>query len=179
MSVQHIIKKSLEEYDATQPVIRFLRKNTDLEGFKTTNDTERSRFKFIDKEGNVVLDTEVEILAMFYDKFNVWSWAWSQTGILNSENFLAKEILSYAVKLGTDLTYIKSILTTSRGVIKDITQIDINLAISSSIIKQSYIYPFIHRVNDYNLIYYFILLNKNDLDELRQKIKNSKNKTDE
>ena len=73
----------------------------------------------------------------------VWSWAWSQPGLTNSENYLAKEILLYALKLGSDLSYIKSILTTSRGVIKDITQIDINLAIGSSIIKQPYIYPYV------------------------------------
>jgi len=151
-------------------LIRYLKKNTDIEGFKSTNDTERTKFQFINNDGEIILDTEVEILAVFYDKLNVWSWAWSQTGIFNSENYLSKEILLYALKLESDMAYIKSILTTSRGIIKDITQIDINLAISSSIIKQPYIFPFVYHIDNSDLIYYFILLNKPELEKLNEKI---------
>ena len=169
MSVQHIINEALIEYDTVEPVISYLKK-TIIQGIKTTSDTERSRFKFVNENGEVLLDTEVELLAVFYDKFNIWSWAWSLTGPTNAENYLSKEILLYALKLGSDMAYIKSILTTSRGVIKDITQIDINLAISSSIIKQPYVLPFIYTINDSNLIYYFILLNKADLEQIGKKI---------
>lgn len=174
MNVQHIISKALIEYDTAQPVIRYLVKNArNIKGNKTNNDFERTNFEFIDENGEVVLKTEVEILAVFYDKLNIWSWGWSQTGLTNAENYLSKEILLYALKLGSDLSYIKSILTTSRGVIKDITQIDINLAISSSIIKQPYIYPFIYPIENNLLVYYFILLNKTDLDKLAQQISNN------
>ncbi|AYV85123.1 MAG: hypothetical protein Satyrvirus4_20 [Satyrvirus sp.] len=170
MDVQSIISNALIEYDTAQPVIRYIIRNTSLEGVKTSTDTERSSFKFIDKETKeVLIDTEVEILAIFYSKLKVWSWAWSQPGLLNSENFLAKDILIYALKLGSDMSYIKAILTTSRGLIKDSNQIDINLAIASSIIKQPYIYPFVYPVDGDNLIYYFILLNKADLDKLQKK----------
>lgn len=172
MNVPDIISKALIEYDMAKPVIRYLIKYTYLEGFKTTNDWQRSKFKFIDKQTEeVIIDTEIEILAVYYDKFKVYSWAWSQTGLTNSENYLAKEILLYALKLESDLSYIKSILTTSRGVIKDVTQVDINLAIGSSIIKQPYIYPFVYQIENNNLVYYFILLNKTELDKLSEKIK--------
>lgn len=165
MSVQHIISEALIEYDSALPVIRYLQKNI-IEGVHTTNDTERSRFKIINDDGQVLLETEVELLAVFYNKFNIWSWAWSLILPTSAENYLSKEILLYALKLGSDMAYIKSILTTSRGVIKDITQIDINLAISSSIIKQPYIFPFIYHINDNDLIYYFILLNKPELEKI-------------
>lgn len=175
MNLQHVISEALVEYDAARPVIRYLQKNTDFDGVKSTNDTVRTKFKFSDKNTNeVIVDTEVETLAIFYDKLDVWSWAWSQTGLTNAENELSKKILMYALKLDPDLSYLKSILTTSRGPIYDVTQIDINLAIASSIIKQPYIYPYIHRVEDQNLIYYIILLNKEELDKLKNKIKNSK-----
>lgn len=175
MSVQHIISESLIEYDSAQTVIRYLQKNTDIEGFKTSNDIERTKFKFIDNDKKTIIDTEVEILAIYYDKLGVWSWSWAQTGIYNSENYLSKEILLYALKLGSDLAYIKSILTTSRGVMTDTTQIDINLAISSSIIKQPYIYPFVYEINNSKLIYYFILLNKPQLDKLHEYIRTNTN----
>lgn len=167
MNVQHIIKESLIEYDTAHVVIKYLLKNTRIEGIKTNSDTQRSKFKFIDSITNkVILETEVEILSVYYDKLGVWSWAWSQTGLTNAENYLSKEILLYALKLESSLSYIKSILTTSRGLIKDKTQIDINLAIGSSIIKQPYIYPFIYEIENYHLIYYFVLLNKSDLDKI-------------
>ncbi len=178
MSIQHIISESLVEYDSVYPTIRHLIKRAYIDGYKTSNDTERTRFKFIDKETDeVIVETEVEVLAIFYDKLMVWSWAWSQTGLTNSENYLSKEILRYALTLESNLSYIKSILTTSRGVIKDLTQIDINLAIGSGIIKQPYIYPYVYPIENYNLIYFFILLNKKDLDILQEKL--SKNQVDE
>lgn len=173
MNVQHIISEALIEYDNAMTVIRYLLKNTRYEGTKTNIDSQRTKFKFIDiRTGEVVLDTEVEILAVFYDKLSVWSWAWSLTGLTNAENYFSKEILLYALKIGSELSYIKSILTTSRGIIKDLTQVDINLAIGSSIIKQPYIYPYIYPIDNGNLIYYSILLNKTELDKLHEKLSN-------
>lgn len=172
MNVQDIIKKALIEYDIAQPVIKYLKEYTYYGGNKTNNDYQRTIFKFTDKEtGKIILETEVEILAIYYDKLQIWSWAWAQTGLTNSENYLAKEILLYSLKLGSELSYIKSILTTSRGVVKDVTQIDINLAIGSSIIKQPYVYPFVFPIENNYLVYYFVLLNKEELDKLGESIK--------
>lgn len=175
MSVQHIINESLIQYDKTYNVIKYLLTNTDRETIETNNDSERTRFKFIDKNTKeVVLESEVETLAVFYDKLRIWSWAWSLTGLTTSQNYLSKEILMYALTLDPDLTYIKSILTTSRGIIKDITQIDINLAISTGIIKQPYVYPLVFSIRENNLIYYYVLLNKDALDKLKEKIESYK-----
>jgi hypothetical protein len=180
MNVQDIISKALIHYDGGQPIIRYLKKNTYYGGIKSNSENQRTIFTFTDKiTEKVILETEVEILAIYYDKLKVWSWAWSQPGLTNSENYLAKEILLYALKLESDLSYIKSILTTSRGVIKDSTQIDINLAIGSSVIKQPYIYPIVFPIENNNLIYYFILLNKKDLDELANGIKKNTNTNSE
>jgi hypothetical protein len=171
MHVQHMITKSLIDYDSAQPTIRYLKKHTDAHGIKTITDTERTKMTFVDKKtGDIVLDTEVETLAIYYDKLNVWCWSWSLTGLTNSENFLSKEILLYALKLGSDMAYMKSLLTISRGVIKDVIQIDINLAIGSTIIKQPYIYPVIRKYDNYRVIHYMILLNKEELDKIKMKI---------
>ncbi|BCS83253.1 hypothetical protein QLL95_gp0870 [Cotonvirus japonicus] len=171
MSVEDIISKALIEYDTAHPTIEHLIKTTYYEGNRSNNDIERTTFKFYDKiSKKLVLDTEVEILAIYYDKLNVWSWSWSQIGLTNSENYLSKEILIYALKLGSDLSYIKSILTTSRGTINDPMQIDINLAISSSVIKQPYIYPYVYDIEGSHLIYFFILLNKKQLDKISKQL---------
>ena len=174
MNVQHIIREALQDYDSVKPVIRYLEKNTYYEGTKTASDTVRSTFKFIDKETHeTIIETEIEILAIFYDKLNVWSWGWAQTGLTNSENYLSREILLYALKLDPSLSYLKSVLTTSRGVINDLTQLDINLALSSSVIKKPYIYPFYHKVDNNYLIYYIILINDEPLNALKSKLTES------
>ncbi|AVL94885.1 hypothetical protein ma499 [Moumouvirus australiensis] len=171
MSVSDIISNALIEYDTAAPIIKYLLKNTYIEGEKTNNDLKRTIFRFRDKKTDkILLQTEVEILGIYYDKLNIWSWSWSQIGLTNSENYLSKEMLLYALKLGSDLSYIKSILTTSRGTIQDHIQVDINIAIASSIIKQPYIYPVTYHIQGYNLVYYFILLNKDELDKLEKLI---------
>ena len=177
MNVENVIQDALIHYDNAQPVIRYLLRNTGLVTIRTTNDTQRTTFQFTDKESKKTLfETEVEILAVFYDKLNIWSWAWSQVGLYNSENYLAKEMLLHALKLGSELSYIKSIITTSRGILKDSVQIDINLAIGSSIIKQPYIYPYIYSINENSLVYYFILLNKPELEKLNKKLESQNGK---
>lgn len=171
MNIQHIISSALIQYDAAKPTIRHLMNNAYIEGIKTTVDVERSKFKFFDKKTKeLIVDTEVEFLGIFYDKLNIWSWAWSHTGLTNAESYLSKEILQYALRLTSDMSYLKTILTTSRGVIKDVTQVDINVALGSSIIKQPYIYPYVYNIGDYHLIYFVILLNKDALDILSRSL---------
>jgi hypothetical protein len=171
MNVQNIIKDALVEYDTAQPVIKYLLKNTYTTGKRAKNDFKRSVLKFYNKDTKeLVLETEVELLAFFYDKLNIWSWAWAQPGLYNADYYLSKEILIYALSLQSELAYLKSILSTSRGVIKDWTQIDINLALSSSIVKQPYIFPFAQKLNEYNIYNYYILLNKEKLDVIRDSL---------
>lgn len=170
MNVADIISNALIEYDTARPVINFLQK-THTEGFKTSNDWQRTNIRFMDPETKeLIVDTETEVLAIYYDKFNVWSWAWSHIGLTNAENYLSKETLLYSLKLGSELAYLKSIITTSRSVIKNTIQLEINLAIASSIIKQPYIYPYVYTFKDHKLTYYYILLNKLDLTKLNDKI---------
>lgn len=169
MNTPSIIRDALDEYDAATNIIIPLY-SMDHEIINATNDHQRSRIIFKDQKTGAVLDTEFEILAMFYEKLNVWSWAWSQPGLYNSENYLAKEILRYSLELGSEMTYIKLLLSTSRGIIHDRMQIDINLAVSSSFIKQPYIYEYHYMIEGHSLSYYFILLDKEGIKKFYEKI---------
>jgi hypothetical protein len=171
-NIPHIITTALVEYDTTSPMIRYLLKQK-YSVINTSSDTIRSRIMFYDNEtDDLIIDTEFEIMGVFYDKLNIWGWSWSHPALLNSEYFLTKEILMYALTLGSELSYLKSILTTSRGVVKDRTQVDINIALGASIIKKPYIYPFIYELKDSSKLYYYLILIDNDgLDRLADKIK--------
>lgn len=170
MNVPHMLKESLIELDRAKPVIKYLQKNAKLTLESFDNDYQRRKFFFRDKNNRLILETEIEILAIYYKKLKVWCWAWSQPTLKNSQNYLSKEILLYGLKLEPSLSYIKSILTVSRGVIKDEIQIDINLAIASSIIKQPYVYTYTFPVEDSSLVFYVVMLNRTDLDILKNKL---------
>lgn len=171
MSVADIIKKALIYYDQTEPVIRYLQTKTTYTGIKTAVDNARTTLTFTDNDSHqIVLETEVEILAVYYDRYHLWSWSWAQTGLKSSENYLAKNLLRYSLDLDHHLTYLKSILFTSRNIIRSPTQIDINLAIAADILKTPYIYPYVYPINNDQLVYYLILLNVDQLNLLMKNI---------
>lgn len=179
MSTHDIIAKALIYYDSKQPFIRYLKRRAAYTVNKTSSDMKRSWISFQDrKTGETVVETEMEILGIYYSKHKVWSWAWSHPGLYNSENYLAKEILRYSLDLGPELAYIKSVLTTSRGIVKDSVQLDINLAIGTSVIKQPYIYPYVWPVGDHVLVYYLVLLNQKSLDKFFEEFKQSADASD-
>lgn len=177
MNIQYIIMDALVEYDNAQPTINYLKKNSYYEiEKKIPKDTARNVITFIDnKTKEHILTTEIEIIGIYYASYHIWSWAWAHIGLTNNDTYLSKDILTYALKLDTDMAYLKALLSTSRGEIKSDIQIDINLAICSYIIKQPYIYPIELTVNDKVLIYYYILLNKTDLNHLSKKISSTHN----
>jgi hypothetical protein len=167
MNIQYIITKSLLDYDEKAPIIKYLVKNgKKVETVRKNSDTERNNIKFYDDERNLILETDYEVLGIYYDKLHVWSWAWSHTALNNAETYLSREVLNHALKWGSDLSYLKTMLTSSRSIVREKAQLDINLALGSNIIKQPYIYPYVYRIDDANLIYYLILLNRSDLDRL-------------
>ena len=170
-NIQDIISQSLVYYDKSQPVIKYLYNNTFRLNNNINSNYRRIIFEFYDRiTRELVVSTEVELLGMYYNKYKIWEWAWANPGLRISENYLSKEILRWALSLDIDMTTIKSILITSRDEIKDNIQIDINVALGASILKQPYIYTYNYYINGFNLVYYFVLLNQKDLDILSDKI---------
>ena len=167
MNIQYIITKSLLDYDEKQSVIKYLTKNSKtIDSVRKNSDTIRNNIKFYDDKKNLILETDYEVLGIYYDKLHVWSWGWSHTALSNAETYLSREVLNHSLKWGSDLSYLKSMLTSSRSIVRERAQLDIHLALGCNIIKQPYIYPYVYKIGDAKLIYYLILLNKTDLDRL-------------
>ena len=172
MDINYIIFKSLQDYDSTFELMNHLHKNAKLEPKEKTNSAERDLWTFYDMNtGEVILKTEVEILGIYHNKFKIWCWAWSIPVLSTLDTFLSKEMLLYALKIGPEFAYLKSILTTSRGSIDDPTQVDIHVALASYILKQPYIYEYKQKVEDYVVTRYYILLNIEGLNKILKKIK--------
>lgn len=167
MNPHNIIINSLIEYDKRQEVIQYLKNNCKCEVTYTKNEFEKSIFTFIHHDTDeIILKTEVESVGSFYEKYNVWHWAWTSPILLNSQNNLSKKIIKYAIDLPPEMSYIRSILITSKGIVKDWFQIDINLAISGFIVKQPYIYVLSNFDGEYHSYHFYFLLNKEELDKI-------------
>jgi hypothetical protein len=171
MDVKYIISKSLEDHDRIALLIRYLKDKTKVRLVPQKRNNNRDLWTFYDVNTNEpILETEVEYLSIYNSKLKIWCWAWS-VPLLSSLNInLSKEMLLYALKLGPELSYLKSILITSRGTVVDPIQVDIHLALASYILKQPYVFPYKHPMETY-MVYYYILLNTDGLNELFEKIK--------
>lgn len=174
MNISDVISKALEDYDSVKPIIKHLQKNASFQIVYPSNpDIQRSVYRFTDKiTNNLILESESELLAIYYKKYNVWSWAWANTSLSEGDTYFSKQLVEHAIRLKSDMSYIKSLLITSRGLIKDDIQIDINLALAASIIKQPFIFtkkiPVTNDKDDF-VNHYVILLNKDALTKLKIK----------
>lgn len=176
MDTKYIISKSLQDYDSNSDLIRYLQKHTRLETIEKKIDTERDVWIFYDRDTNDILfETEVEVLGIYHKKVGVWIWAWSVPNYSIIKINLSKELLLYALSLGFESSYLKTLLITSRGSIVDPIQLDIHIALASYIIKNPYIYPYEQIIDGYSMFRYYILLNTSALDAIHKKIRSKTN----
>lgn len=170
MNTGYIISQSLIEYDKRRPIIDILtKKKNKTQIVRGQKSTERDVIKIYDKNDNIILESEFEILGSYYPLLKVWNWAWANPGFVSPQNYLSKEILNHAIEWTIDLTYLKSMVINSRTIITDTIQLDINIAFGASVIKHYYIYPYINKTKNTEMIHYLILLNETYLDGMNKK----------
>lgn len=166
MNIDSVINQGLYENDSKRLLLRYLEENTRI-NLKYELDPQRSKLEFYDKQTNkLIVSTEVERLAAYYEKYGIWVWAWSVPMLFHSENSLSIEILKHTLQLDNEYVYIKTIFTTSRGIIDDPIQIDINLALCGQLLKK----PYIMTWKDGAVVWYIVLLNNEDLDKLASEL---------
>jgi len=171
MDVKYIISKSLENYDSVSSVIRYLKNKNKVKLLPRVRKNDRDLWTFFDVVTNeVILETEVEYLGVYNTKLKIWCWAWSIPVLSSIHVNLSKEMLLYALTLGPESSYLKTILITSRGAIADPIQLDIHIALASYILKQPYVCPFELPIEGYNLVHYYIMLNTEAINKLSKKI---------
>jgi hypothetical protein len=162
MDFSDLIKKSLEYYDSQNDKNKKYIENT-----KIIFSGEDNQISLIDKDENILLDCNYEILGLFDNQTNVWLWAWLLPFLNSNDTIISRKLLDYALKLepqsnSYDHYYIKSQLLNSRITIEDSIELDIHLALSSYLIKDlfSFIKPLRINLNKeqtkFNTIYYLI-----------------------
>lgn len=169
MNIQYIITQALIEFDKKRPVVdKLVKKNNRVKITKGRSDTERDVIRIYNDNDKLLLESEYEMLGSYYPELKIWTWAWANPGMYPPQNYLSTDILNHAIGWGKERSYLKSMLVNSRTMITDPVQLDVNLALSASIIKHYYIYPYQDpigiRDEKTSLVHYLILLNEEKLD---------------
>ena len=161
MSVPDYIKSAFIEYDRGKPLIQWLLKNSTYTDVQNKNNSGRTLVRFRDKATQeIILESEVETLGVYFDKMRIWQWGWARPGIREAEANISTNILKWALNQDLELSYIKNMITAGRGEVTDEVQIEALLAICGSTVKNPFIFPQVIGQPGRYLIFYHILLNK-------------------
>lgn len=135
------IKNTLLEYDKIQEEINlFLEKVYYIEINKYDN--EKNNILFLNKNKDVLLDSEFEYMGIYKAKTNKLHWAWSIPSINKKDSIYAKRIFDWAFdKIFID--FLKHRFLSPEITILNNYQLDINSAIISLITKKKFIFPFV------------------------------------
>lgn len=160
-SLSNLIKKSLEYYDS---------KNLEyLEIINSHNVTINKRTNNIiiysgEKE---VYSGDFEILGYFDNQSRVWMWGWMLPTLDTDKTIICRYLLDYGLKLEPESNMfehflIKSLLVNSRILIQEDSELDVNIALYSYLVKNKhkFIYPRKVYLDDskknYIIVYYLV-----------------------
>lgn len=132
--LKNLIKKSFENYYKIQN--KYADKN-----IKYIYNNEKN--ELVIKYNNITKKYDTEILGLFDETSNTWIWSWSIANVDMEKNktIISKKLLNYGLDIEIknnkeiDKTYIKSVLTTSRIHIKNYSNLQFILSLSTYLIK--------------------------------------------
>jgi hypothetical protein len=154
------IKKALEHYDAQKLKYKELIHTDDV--YISQNIDDGIVF-FPNGKNKETFD--YELLGYMDNNEKIWVWSWVLTNVDPELSLMSRDILKYGIDLDPKSNtlehfMLKSLLVNSRSVIDENTQLDVNLAIFSFILKEKihFIYPRRRLIdkNKYNTFYYLI-----------------------
>ena len=158
-SLSQTIKLAIEKYDNICKKYNKYIKNTNV---SIIND-EKFIFKFDDYED----EFDCEFLGYFDNQNLIWIYSWVLTNIDSIKTKISRELLEYGLKLepssNTDEHFmIKSLLVNSRIQIEESIQLDINLALYTSLLRDKikFIYPrkvLLDEFNENFITYYYLI----------------------
>lgn len=148
-SLNQFIKKALDHYDKQQ-----IKYNDLIRSSKINYYLDKNEIEFIDNDGKI-LDFPFETLGYFDNNTQIWIWGWLLQDLKSEQVEICRELLNYGLKLEPDTltaehNLFKALLVNSRISIDEDTQLDINLAIISYLMRNrfKFIYPRKLYIND-------------------------------
>ncbi len=150
-SLSQTIKNALEKYDNINEKYSSYINNPNV--FLGSETPDQIRFNF----DNTYDNFEYENLGYFDNQNHIWIWSWVFPRVSMKETKISRELLEYGLKLEPesnthDHFMIKSLLVNSRIQIEESTQLEINLAIYTSLLRDKikFIFPHKRIIDDSN-----------------------------
>jgi hypothetical protein len=173
-NLSFLIPTSLEYLDTNnEKYSDFYKSVKESKTVKNDLDMQRNKIIFSDDKGKTILESEYEVIGLYYNKYNLWCWAWAIPILKKNETYIIKKLLNYALEIDLSLKenqqfkFIKTQLINSRSKITDELQLDIHLALASYLSKKKVIYKkkFFLRDDDPEnyIIYYLFIINEPEI----------------
>jgi len=143
MNKNNIVTNSLSYLDKNHEKYEHLLKDITHISYSdiTDKDMERRTIYFYNKEGKLIFNSKFEFIGQYSN--NIWTWAWSIPKLSKNATYLSRKILEYGLDLSAeDDIFLKNELVTSRFIIRNKVQLDINTAIAAYITKNPLIFKF-------------------------------------
>jgi len=159
-SLSQTIKKAIEHYDNIKLTYEKFINNQNVK-----IDELSSEITFITDDENKIFN--YEILGYFDNQTNIWIWGWLLSDLKSEHTKICRELLEYGLKLEPSSNsyehfMIKGLLVNSRIQIEEDVQLDVNIAVYVSLIRNKikFIYRRKRYIDDtktkYVTFYYFI-----------------------
>jgi hypothetical protein len=138
------VTDSLSEYDKNMREQKKILKNAVYYKYiYVDNDIENNKIIFFDENEKKILEADYEIISSYNSVHGFWTWGWATLFPKKLTRTVIK-ILNYGFSLDSEKNNnLKNELINSQFIISDPIQIDIHLAIASSLSKIKNIYSFI------------------------------------
>ena len=179
-NISNLIPLALEYFDKNNHDLKnFVDKidSNKTETIKNKKDLEKNKILFFDKNSKKLLESEYEVIGIFYKKYNTWIWSWAIPSLSKNQILTSRKLLSYALDIDLNqdnnkqFEYIKSELVTSRSKINSKLQLDIYLALVSYLSKKKFIYKQRYYINNQDpnnyVDYYLFIINEDILKTLK------------
>lgn len=137
--------------------------------YKYVQDTNLNKAYAFDKNNKKIFVADVALISIHIKNFNLWCWGWALPYFHKNMTWHVKRLFEYGYNIVIKERYkidalIKSMLITSRFIIKEQYNLDILLALTMYLTKSNGIIKEIYKKGDHELHEYYIFYGIKHLD---------------
>lgn len=136
--------KNKEKYDNITKNVKYV--NFPAFDKDDKGDIKRKHIVMYDKNKKPIFSSKYEIIGLYENVSNTWSWAWSVPRFKKNITYISRKILNYGLDLDISeqhSLFLKTELITGKFKIHDPVQLELHAAIASYISKNPFIFKFV------------------------------------
>jgi len=116
-------------------------KNYDkLQTFRYYNIYDDGKIFFFNTEKKLIYKSSYEVIGKYVPSQNIWIWGWAAAELDKNTIRNSRKVLNYALDLDNKNISMKTALITSRHQITSLVQIDMDVALTTFLSKQNFVF---------------------------------------